>query len=200
MSARIFLSAVLLGTAAMATPAEAAYVINIEQVGNDVVATGSGSVDTSGLTFFGPVGTGTGPLIIPQAAIFGFGGGALPLYQFPDQGPTSWGVGPGASASSVTADVTVGVIGVANFIYLPAGYVSGSPLGTNIAIFANQTFASIGLTPGSYVYRLGASAASDTFTLNIGSPVPEPAGWALMIGGFAMIGAGMRRRIAFNFT
>jgi hypothetical protein len=138
------------------------------------VATGSGSVDTSGLTFFGPVGSVTNPLIVPQATVFSFGSGAVPLYLYPDQDSTAWGAGPGAAATSVSADTTIGIIGVGNFIFLPTGYVSGSSLGTNVATFANQTFASIGLNPGSYVYRLGDSAMSDTFTVNIGSPIPEP--------------------------
>jgi len=45
----------LFGTA----PAEAEFVIDFEQVGSDVVASGSGSIDTAGLTFFSSTTTST---------------------------------------------------------------------------------------------------------------------------------------------
>ncbi|GAO38180.1 hypothetical protein SCH01S_09_00270 [Sphingomonas changbaiensis NBRC 104936] len=40
-------------------------------------------------------------------------------------------------------------------------------------------------------YTLGAATGSGTFTI---TAVPEPATWALMIGGFGLIGAAARRR------
>jgi hypothetical protein len=40
----------------------------------------------------------------------------------------------------------------------------------------------------------GLDQLSYTLTPAAASPLPEPASWALMIGGFAMIGASMRRR------
>ncbi len=38
--------------------------------------------------------------------------------------------------------------------------------------------------------RLGAS----TLTITTGGPVPEPANWAMLIAGFGLVGAAMRRR------
>jgi hypothetical protein len=42
-------------------------------------------------------------------------------------------------------------------------------------------------------YTLGSATGSGTFTI---TAVPEPATWALMIGGFGLIGAAARRRRA----
>lgn len=57
----------------------------------------------------------------------------------------------------------------------------------------NQTFASLGLTPGQYVY----AGRSETVSVNTGDEtgaVPEPATWAMMPIGFGLIGDAIRRR------
>jgi hypothetical protein len=40
----------------------------------------------------------------------------------------------------------------------------------------------------------GASAEANRIELTIGNAVPEPATWAMMIGGFGLVGAALRRR------
>lgn len=61
--------------------------------------------------------------------------------------------------------------------------------------FANRTFATLGLTQGTYIWNWGSGANADTFTLNIGSAaVPEP----LTILGAATaagFGAAFKRRL-----
>ena len=43
--------------------------------------------------------------------------------------------------------------------------------------------------------REGSALPSSAIQFDIGaSPIPEPAGWALMIGGFGVLGAAIRRR------
>jgi PEP-CTERM motif len=71
-------------------------------------------------------------------------------------------------------------------------YVSDSPL-SDIATYAGQTFASLGVTPGKYEWTWGGGA-NQNFTLDIGVPVPEPATWALLLTGFVALGALMRSR------
>jgi hypothetical protein len=46
-----------------------------------------------------------------------------------------------------------------------------------------QSFASLGLTPGSYLYHWGSGANADSLTIEIGNPggaVPEASTWAMM--------------------
>ena len=53
-----------------------------------------------------------------------------------------------------------------------------------------ETIAGMTLIPGTYTFSL----PNDTITLEIGSPVPEPASWAMMLIGFAGLGfVGYRR-------
>ena len=40
----------------------------------------------------------------------------------------------------------------------------------------------------------GTSANIDNLVVNVAAAVPEPASWAMMVGGFGMLGAAMRRR------
>jgi MYXO-CTERM domain-containing protein len=62
----------------------------------------------------------------------------------------------------------------------------------------NGTLASLGLTPGTYVYTwnsspVGAALRDDSITVKIG--VPEPSTWTMMALGFAGLGlAGFRSR------
>jgi hypothetical protein len=65
--------------------------------------------------------------------------------------------------------------------------------------FQNFSYSFISSTAGSLQFAFGTSSKDnigpllDNVVLDI-SPVPEPATWAMMIGGFALIGASMRRR------
>jgi hypothetical protein len=61
-------------------------------------------------------------------------------------------------------------------VAVPRDYVSGAPLGTSTATFANATFMSLGLTPGAYVWRWGSGPTADTFTPCCSWALP---GWPL---------------------
>jgi hypothetical protein len=50
--------AAALGLAVVAAPAKASVVIDVSEVGGNVMATGSGTIDLSGLTFFATGGSG----------------------------------------------------------------------------------------------------------------------------------------------
>ena len=43
--------AMVIGSGLSAPPAQAAYIVTLAQVGSNVVATGSGTIDTAGLSF-----------------------------------------------------------------------------------------------------------------------------------------------------
>jgi hypothetical protein len=180
---------------ALALPAgttRAGAVITFEQVGNDVVATASGSLDLSGL------GAPTDDFVQPGlVASIGY----LVLSQqttpnAPDEvfsgatGPSSFGSGGFFAPSFGTGD-TVGV--VSGDIHVPVGYVSGTPLSASDT-FAGQTFTTLGLTPGTYTYTW----STDSLTIQIGAAsVPEPSSLAMgSCAALAGLMVWMRRRRA----
>jgi hypothetical protein len=141
-------------------------VVTILEVGSDVIMSGSGSLNVTGLiegsvqTAGGINGT-LGYWVIGQTNPFfarKFFGSNLNVY------PNSFGSGYTAptSYSGDTFGIQNGSLG--KDIVLPLGYTSGSPL-SGTATFANKTISSMGLTPGTYLYDWG----SDSITLQIGS-------------------------------
>jgi hypothetical protein len=50
---------------------------------------------------------------------------------------------------------------------VPHGYVSGAALSDSMT-FNNETFAAMGLTPGTYVWSWGTGLPNQNFTLIIG--------------------------------
>ena len=75
---------------------------------------------------------------------------------------------------------------------VPFEYVPGDPL-SGTSVYARATFASLGVTPGTYVWTWGSGANADSLTLQIGHApaVSEPASMALLALGVA--GLGVRR-------
>ena len=67
------------------------------------------------------------------------------------------------------------------------------------ATWDNATFASLGVTPGTYVWTWG-TAVGQSFTLDVVKPagVPEPAALGMFGFGTLLIGAlvGLRRHVA----
>jgi hypothetical protein len=141
-------------------------IVTISEVGSDVIMSGSGSLNLTGL-IEGSVQSGWGIngtlgtwVIGPSSSFFGrkYQGNAFSIY------PTSFGSGYTAP-TSFTGDafgIQNGSLG--KDIIVPIGYTSGSPL-SGTATFANKTISSMGLTPGTYLYDWG----SDSITLQIGS-------------------------------
>jgi hypothetical protein len=109
------------------TIAHAVFIADIEQVGSNVVVTGSGSLDLSGLTSVAPkdaiasVEGSTANLFIGQATTV-----SVDVYSG-ISGPSSFGSGLNAFASSGTGPTT-GVLGLTGFLDVPSGYVSGTAL------------------------------------------------------------------------
>jgi PEP-CTERM motif len=156
-------------------------------VGPNVVATGSGSVNLSGLQFnssFDATNPATIRNISPVVEIG-------PVTQTPSDdygtitGPASLGPAPQTiTPADSGSGALIGIVGPG--IMVPEGYVSGTVLGTSTDTWDNQTFATLGIDPGTYTFTLGSPGA-DTFTVNIG-PVPEPASLSLFaLGAAAML-------------
>jgi PEP-CTERM motif len=192
-SATAFGAAMLIGTGLSAPPAEAAFVMTLEQDGPNVVATGSGTIDLVGLS---PAGGGSGlagQIDPSMSAIVAGATGTIANYEF-SNGPTNFGTGGTVAASSGSGDL-VFVIG-SMFIGVPGGYVSDSFL-SDQATWDNATFASPGVTPGTYKWTWGSGADADSFTLIAGAApaAPEPSTWAMMLIGFlGLAGVGLRQK------
>ena len=50
------------------------------------------------------------------------------------------------------------------------------------------------LTAISFWGNIGSAAYVDDAAVNVGSSAPEPASWAMMLGGFVLVGGAMRAR------
>jgi PEP-CTERM motif len=118
-------------------------------------------------------------------------------------GPASFGSGGVTTANSSAGDyVGIQMSDLPPDVFVPHGYVSGNPL-SDTSIYDGQTFSSLGVTPGTYKWTWGRGA-NQNFTLVVGTVVPEPSTWAMMLIGFAGLGligyrsAGRRRRSACN--
>jgi hypothetical protein len=146
------LGAVLLtGSGLLGRGAQAGYIVTLQEVGGNVVATGSGPIDLTGLTLLAPIvnasagifpsspSIGTGPV---GANVFGA------LYAGV-VGPTSFGSGGFQNASSGSGNP----VGIEAFqgvnLQVPSNYSSGSLL-SDTSTYLNQSFLSLGVTPGTY--------------------------------------------------
>jgi PEP-CTERM motif len=172
------------------------YVVNVTQSGGDVVAAGSGTIDPTDLT---PPGLGNAGALfngILDVALFGPSSPVAATYYDGINDPNAFGtVDYNFGADSGNGDL-VGVQG--SRLWLPQDYVSGSLLNSTDT-FSGQTFASLGLTPGTYTWTWGSGADADFFTMNIGgSSVPEPSSLLLASSGLGLLAlaARARRRVA----
>ena len=150
--------------------AQAGYTVTLQEVGSDVVATGSGAINLTGLTFVTHVGIHLISLINPQAATIRTGPASGFDRYSGASGPVSFGGGATTYASSGSGGV-VG-IGGGDTLIVPGGYVSGNFL-SGSATYSDATVASLGVTPGTYIWTWG-NGANQNFTLQIPPPVPGP--------------------------
>jgi hypothetical protein len=156
--------------------AQAGYIVSLQQVGLDVVATGSGPIDFTGLTSEGSSGLSVG--MTPSSPAIGTGpttDPAVDVYSSPVAfaGPTNFGPGGGHNPDSGSGDIvgifpTLFPFGEA-ILLVPAGYVSGNL--SDSMTFNNQTFSTLGVIPGTYVWTWG-TGVNQNFTLQIGA-VPD---------------------------
>jgi PEP-CTERM motif-containing protein len=189
------IGATALGLCAGSTlPAQAAYIVALQQVGVNVVATGSGSIDLTDLVAF--AGTLGNAALMPNAGfiVTGENGGPFNFYRTAN-GPTNFGDG-GLAVPDSGSGVLVGIDISTNAVGLSGDYISGS-LVSDTSTYSNQTFASLGVTPGTYEWTWGTGSHSDSFTLQIGAAaVPEPASLPLLVMGLAGLGLVLRTRRA----
>ena len=79
-------------------------------------------------------------------------------------------------------------------LLVPEGYVSGNALSSS-ATWNNATFASLGVTPGTYVWTWG-TGANQNFTLIIGRAGAPDGGSTVSLLSVALLGlAAVRRKL-----
>lgn len=182
--------ALLAPRAAQASP----IIIHIVEQGGNVVATGSGAVDLTGLTFLTNSPTNNS-VINPQSAVFlvNPAGANDDQYTPTFSGPTGFGSGSAFTlATSSSGDVFGFSRSGGSNLAVATGYVTGTNLSFN-ATWSGATFASLGITPGTYTLTYGSNA-DQSITLDIGTlSVPEPAALGtfgfglLLLGGFVTL-------------
>jgi hypothetical protein len=136
-------------------------------------------------------------VIVPNIGIIQIGGSLG--NPFIDQyigitGPTSFGSGDAFEANTNSGDF-VGIFGLTGNIDVPQGYVSDTPLSDSMT-FNNATFASLFVTPGTYIWTWG-TGGSQNFTLQIGSvgvPGVPDGGSTVFLLGCALLGLTVLRR------
>ena len=173
-------------------PAQA-YTVRLKEVGANVVANGSGAINLAGLTFTGLTSSSAG--MNPSIADLAVATGLQDQYQG-FSGPLSFGPGGIIFANSNSGDGVTLIGGMTSFsgLFVPQGYVSGGALSSS-STYNNATFASLGVTPGTYVWSWG-QGANQRFTLIIGRVGVPDAGSTLPLLGFALLGlAALRRKL-----
>ncbi len=142
------------------------------QVGNDVIFSGSGSVNTADLFDYSNQSVSVGQ-INPSNGSIKFGNSST-INQYFIMGShvdiTNFG-----TSSTTNADINSGdgfELGGGGFIYLPSGYTSSSPLSLYMA-FTGQTISSLQLSAGTYISTWGTAPNEETVTLLI-EPEPSP--------------------------
>ena len=178
---------------ALPSTANAAVTVIIDQAGPGVIVTTSGTLDLTGLTSQGSFFS-TGGAMTPSVGFVSVGIPLTVTGYSGLSGPSSFGTG-NITFTNISAGTPFAINGggfASPYVFVPTAYVSGSAIGAQ-ATWLGQTFASLGLTPGQYVF----TAPNDTITVNIrpvGGPVPEPSAWAMMLLGLGAIGVARRRR------
>jgi hypothetical protein len=166
----------------IASEADAAYTVTLSQVGNDVVANGSGTLNLADLT---PESYASGGSFIwaahPSIGIGPSGYKTKEDYYYgPIVGPTNFGTGGAFDANTGSGELVEMV--PPNAIYVYTGYVSGSQI-TNSATWTDTTFIGLGLKPGTYTWTWGSAENADSFTLIIGrseqNSIPTLGVWGL---------------------
>jgi len=190
--------------ALFSSTARAGLIINFAQVGNDVVATGSGSANVSNLNFL---------LSVPNAQVNveastgnyrgGVPGGQFVVYSGLTIPPTGYGTsnagfGPGTGTNNTPNSTTGDYFGLTGFngrLFLPDGYVSGTQL-SNTATWNNQTLTNLGLAPlgSTFTYSWGSGANADSITINV-TAVPEPSSLLCLTLGLSCVALFRRTRL-----
>lgn len=155
-----------------ASNARGDFVVTMTESGGDVVVSGSGIVDLVSLLF----------LSVPSAQarvepdrLFIVGptvSTPADFYAGTVTGPSNFGFGTTSTFASTGSGDLLGLVispATPGQIIVPNNYISGAAI-SGSSTYAGQSLNSLGITPGTYVWTIGAN----TVTLN--ATIPEPSG------------------------
>jgi hypothetical protein len=171
------------------------YHVTIEQVGANVVATGVGEFDLTGLTLRPGIGGLTEAGIAPSFPSVTLSTSPPSLARYTGlTGPADFG--PGGETVTPNSSGPPVALTASLQLFVPFGYDSGTLLGPSQAIFDDATLASLGITPGLYEWTWG-DAPDQSFTIGVAQApgeIPLPAALPLFLGGLGMLVLAGRRR------
>lgn len=147
--------------------------VTCTQVAADVVCTSpTGTLDLTGL---------------PLSGTFTFAGNIAPPSAVFVTAPSGGVLADGYNAASISKPASFGslgqtwgssgsgILGISpNYLVVPKGYVSGSPIAPTSMTFSGKTATALGVTPGVYVWTWGSGLPAQKFTLNLFSSAPVP--------------------------
>ena len=165
--------------------AYAGVIFTLTEVGGDVLIEGSGSYDLTGAA---PVGSGVQDGFIDSSLGLSVGGpfGGVDFYGL-TLNPGAFGTGGFLNGNPDFGDrFGIDVINIGGFITVPTGYVSGDLL-SGSTLFSGQSFASLGLVPGTFEYGI----PNDTLTVQV-DRIPEAP--MISLFGLGLAGLGWLRR------
>ena len=146
------------------TPPIQGLFFTLQEVGPDVILSGTGTADLASLTLDG-TGAPAPSFIYPSQGFFNVG--TLASYDYYSGATLGYNPGSFGSGSITSADLSTGdVFGLNGFgaVLVPEGYSGGLLNGT--ATFTATTLATLGVTVlGGHLIQWGASGASETITL-----------------------------------
>lgn len=150
----LVVSIAVLASCPYSRDAHTSFIVDIDQVGPNVVVTGSGTLDLNGLTFEGTGGIGTS-LVVPREPLLFIG----PTSDTSSEGEDGYGgitgsaaLGPSIQATDANSG-TGDFVGLTDAVFLDVvhGYISGSTLNDSMT-FDSASIASLGLVAGTYTY------------------------------------------------
>jgi IPTL-CTERM motif len=173
-----------------------AYTVTIQQVGANVVATGSGTLNLAAIP---PYLNASGQSFM-QPNVGGLAIGTISAsvdLHAPVTGPTNFGSGSAYVHADSDSGLLVGI--TANqYVVVDHSYVGGNL--NSSSTWNNRTIASLGLTPGTYTWTWGSGLTADSFTVVVvgsSTAVPTLSEWgivlaSMLIGVAALFGISRR--------